>query len=346
MRKAFLIIFGILTALFIVITWPFAKAAFLAFTLAVIFAPFQRFVRERLRFPRYLAAIATTLIVGICVIIPLAVLIGVVVTQIGFFLQGIMLDVQAGSISDAFGQLVVGIHDWINNIWGQAPPTEEIQSTIVNALTEAVRKFYEFSPRVLSTTISVLANFFLMLVFLVVFLAEGGGLFDWVMETTPLEPHHRRELARDVRVTITSSIVAAIVTALAQGALLGLGFWKAGFGQPTGWALIAMILSLIPVIGAASCYITSAAVLFSTGDVKGAIAFLLFGIGIVSMVDNLIKPLIVRSGSRVHPLLLFVVLVGAVKFLGPIGILVGPVLLSIFLASLRIYRREFVNIVD
>lgn len=344
MRRAFLVLFAVLTALFAAITWPFAKAAFLAFTLAVIFAPVQRLARERLRLPRYLAATLTTLAVGICVVFPMAVLVGVVVTQISHFLQGVAAQAQSGGLSDAMGQLVVAVHGWIERLWGQAPTAAEIEASFRGALSEVVTKFYEFSPRVLSTTISIVVNFVLMLLFLVVFLAEGGALFDWLMETTPLAAEHRRELARDVRVTITTSLIAAILTAVIQGALLGFGFWMAGFDQPYGWALVAMILSLIPVIGAASCYITSTALLAATGHPQGAILFLLFGVVVVSGSDNVIRPLLFRGKMKMHPLLLFMVFIGAVKALGPIGLLVGPVLLSIFLASLRIYRREFVAV--
>lgn len=344
MRKTFLVLFVTMIAVFVVITWPFAKAAFLAFTLAVIFFPLQRLALERLRFPRYLAAVVTTLVVATCVIVPLVVLIGVVVTQIGHFLQGIETQLVGGSLSDTLGQLLAAIHDWIQRIWGGAPPIGELESAIMTGLTEAGKKFYEFSPRVLSTTISIVVNFLLMLVFLVVFLAEGGALFDWLMETTPLATEHRRELARDVRKTITTSIAAAVIIAVVQGALLGIGFWVAGFGQPYGWMLIAMILSLIPVVGASSCYVTSTILLLASGNVQGAILFFLYGLVIVSGVDNVLRPIIVRGSSRMHPLLLFVVLIGAVKLFGPIGLLVGPVLLSIFLVTLRIYRREFVQL--
>lgn len=343
MRKAFLVLFAVLTALFVAICWPFAKAAFLAFTLAVIFHPLQRLAVTRLKLPRYIGATATTVVVAVCVIFPMAVLIGVVVTQIGYFLQGVAVQVQGGSFSDTVGQLLIVVHDWIERIWGSAPSMEELKGTLMTGVQEVARWFYDFSPRVLTTTLSVLANFVLMLLFLVVFLAEGGGLYGVIMESTPLSTEHRVELARDVRLTIITSIAAAVITAMVQGTLLGFGFWVAGFSQPTSWGLIAAILSIIPIIGASSCYLTATALLFAAGNVKGALLFLIFGLVVVSGVDNVIRPLVVRGASRMHPLLLFVVLIGGVRLFGPIGILVGPVLLSIFLASLRIYRREFVQ---
>lgn len=343
MRIAFLVLFTALTVLFIIITLPFMKAMFLAFTLTVIFYPLHRFLMEK-RIPRYVAAFLSTLIVALCVILPFAVLSGIVVTQIGHFIQNISAQLEKGLFATTIQSLITIVHDSVNRVLGSAPSAYDLQQALFSAIRNIGEKFYYLSPRVLTTTLSIVANFLLMLLFLVVFFAEGGRLYDWLMETSPISPDHRKELARDVRLTITSSIVAAIVTSIAQGFLLGIGFKMAGFGEPYSWALIAMIVSLIPVIGASSCYITASILLFSWGNVKGGLLFLLYGITIVSSIDNIIRPIIVRSSSRMHPLLLFVTLIGSIKLFGPIGLLVGPVLLSIFLASLRIYRREFAQI--
>lgn len=344
MRIAFLVLFAVLTVIFAVVTWPFAKAAFLAFTIALIFFPMHRMAMEKLKLPRYLSAILTTLVVSICVIFPLAVLGAVVVTRIGHFLQDITSQAEIGTLVESVGPILSSISNWIERMVGSAPSVEDLEGAFLGVFKEAGRKFYEFSPRVLSTTASLVGNFLLTLLFLAVFLAEGGNLYGWLMETTPLSPGHRKVLARDVRLAITSSIIAALVTAVVQGTLLGAGFWLAGFNQPYSWGLVATILCLIPVIGAASCYITATVLLVSAGRIEAGIIFLVFGIGIVSFADNVVKAIVVRGTSRMHPLLLFVTLIGAVRLLGPIGLLVGPVLLAIFLASIRIYRSEFMEI--
>lgn len=340
----FLVLFAALTGLFIVITWPFAKAAFLAFTLAVIFFPLHKFILVKCHIPRYIAAVATTAVVGVCVIVPFAVLSGIVITKISQFLQTFASQIEIGTFSNTMQSFLSGLHDAITRLLGSAPTIDDLRGALLDTMKEAGRKFYDLSPRVLTTTVSIAANFILMLVFLIVFLAEGGRLYDWLMETAPISSDHRKELARDVRITITSSIAAAIVIAIVQGGLLGIGFWVAGFEQPYSWALVAMILALIPVVGAVSCYITATALLVSTGDIKGALMFFLYGAVVVSSIDNVVRPIVLRHSSQMHPLLLFVMIIGSAKLFGPIGLLVGPVLLSIFLASLRIYRREFAEI--
>lgn len=343
MRTAFVVFFALLTLLFMWVTWPFAKSAFLAFTFAIIFFPVYRYARGKTGINRYVVATAVTLLIGVCVVIPLVVLGTVFVTKIATFLQDFSAQLTRGSFSETFQQVVAFIHDIIYRVTDSAPSAEDISASLTKALQSAGMKFYEFSPKMLSTTISIIVNFLLMLLFLVVFLAEGETLETWLMETVPLSSAHWKELARDVRISITSSIIAAVVIAVIQGVFLGLGFKVAGFQHVIGWSLVAIFLSLIPVVGASSCYITASILLFASGDGKGAILFLVYGFGFISVIDNFIRPVIVRSSSRMHPLLIFVTLIGAVRLLGPIGLLVGPVLLAIFLSSLRIYRREFAN---
>ncbi|MBI4126604.1 MAG: AI-2E family transporter [Deltaproteobacteria bacterium] len=342
-RVGFLLLFGAIVVLVGVIAWPFVKAAFLAFTLSILFAPLYRFAREKCRLHRYIASIATTIAISVCVLLPLTVMATIVITQAGHFLQGFIAQVEVGSLADAIGTYLASIHHSIENLIGQAPPLDDVRGAIFGALKTGAAKLYQFSPQVLSTTFSVVGNFFLMLLLLAVFFAEGERLLELLREMVPISSDHWRELANEVRITIASSLSAALITAFVQGSLLGLGFWIAGFHQPYGWWLVAVILSIIPVIGAASCYLTATFLLLSMGNTNAAIIFLLYGFGVVSMIDNVIRSVVVRSTVRIHPVLLFLILLGAVNLAGPIGIVAGPVLLAIFLAALRIYRREFTH---
>lgn len=342
-RLGFLLLFAALVVLIGVIAWPFVTAAFLAFTLSILFAPFYRFALEKCRLHRYVASIATTIVISVCVLLPLAVMGTIVITQAGHFLQGFITQAEVGSLADSIGTYLAGIHHSVENLIGQAPPLDDVRGAIFGALKTGAEKLYQFSPRVLSTTLSVVGNFFLTLLLLIVFFAEGARLVEFMREIVPISSDHWRELSNEVRITIASSLSAALITSIAQGSLLGLGFWAAGFHQPYGWWLVAIILSLIPVIGAASCYLTATFLLLSMGNTKAAIIFLLYGFGVVSTIDNVIRSIVVRSTVRIHPVLLFLILIGAVNLVGPIGIVAGPVLLSIFLASLRIYRREFAH---
>ncbi len=341
MRQVFLVLLAVLTTAFIVVTWPFVQAAFVAATLAIIFWPLQRFLERHVGGHRTPAAVLSTLAIGLCVILPLAVMGSIIATKIGTFLQTVSAQLQGDQLSTAAREVVVWFRDWIERFGGSAPLAQEIQSALVAALRTAGNRLTEASPRVLSGTLLFIANFFVMFVFLFVFLAEGRRLSTWAEETVPLKKAHWREIARNVRIAITTSLVALIAIGVVQGSLLGIGFWIVGFEYAAGWWLVAMIVCIVPVVGAASTYLVASAVLYATGRPIAALLFLAFGVGIVSQVDLLIRSFVIRGSSRIHPVLLFVTLIGAVRLVGPIGVIAGPVLLVIFLAALRIYRREF-----
>jgi predicted PurR-regulated permease PerM len=97
----------------------------------------------------------------------------------------------------------------------------------------------------------------------------------------------------------------------------------------------------VPIIGAALSYIGVTIVLGAMGRWDAAVVFLLYGVVIVSSVDNVLRPLVMGQRMRVHPVLLFIALLGGVRAFGAIGMIAGPVLLAVFLAALRIYQREF-----
>lgn len=341
MNVSFLVFLGALTILFAVVAWPFAKAAFLAITLTIIIFPIYRAILKRLRNLRYLSAILTTVLTGALVIFPMVVISAIFITKLGHFVQGLSVDLGSGSLKESLTPFLTTIHDWVFNIVGSAPSVDELMTSLINSLKNVGKEIYEFSPHVISTTASIVINFFLMLLFVVVFLAEGGRLNNWILETSPLSTSHWKEIARNVRITITSSILAIFVIAFVQGSLLALGFWAAGFQNVYGWWLVAIFMSLIPVIGSPACYITAAVVLFTQGNNHGGVLFLIYGFGFISVIDNFIRPILVRGGVPMHPVLIFVALVGAVRFFGPIGLLVGPVLLSVFLSAINIYRREY-----
>ena len=344
-RVAFLIFFAVLTVLFLLIARPFAKAALLGATLAIVFSPLhQIFFKGRQQF-RYGTAFVTMLLVGACVILPVGVLGVVVVTKAGAFLQLVATQVETGLFSEKLALMFGTFRDGVEQLTGVSLSATELQQTVLKMLKMTGQGFYEFSPRMILRTASFIGNFFLMFLFLFVFLAEGNRLGDWLEETLPLSTAHWRELARDMRQIITSSLGASFFTGIAQGALLGLGFWVAGFQEPFDWGLVAMLACMIPMIGAASCYFTAALLLMTIGNLQGAILFLLYGVGVVSTVDNVIRTFLVRGSGKIHPMLLFVTLVGGVRLMGSIGLLAGPLILAAFLASIRIYRREFAKTV-
>jgi predicted PurR-regulated permease PerM len=134
---------------------------------------------------------------------------------------------------------------------------------------------------------------------------------------------------------------ATLVSAIAQGLLGGIGYYFAGLESI--WLLIiaTMLASLVPFVGATIVWIPCCIYLYYfKGSLSGAIFLAVYGFGVVSMVDNLIKPWILQGRTKLHPLLALLSVLGGVQALGPIGIFVGPMAVVFFQAALVMLQSE------
>ncbi len=172
-------------------------------------------------------------------------------------------------------------------------------------------------------------------------------LLDWprigrhLERLLPLDPSHTRALVAEFRDVGRRAFVGTVATALIQGILAGLGFAIFGVPHPvTGGAILA-VTSFIPVIGTLLVWVPAAVWLLTAGHL--ARALLLTGyclIVVMAANDYVIRPRLVGSSDGAHPLLTLVALIGGISVFGVAGVIVGPVILSLFVASARIYERE------
>jgi len=340
-RIAFLIFFGVLVAAFLYMAAPLMKAAFLALIIAIVFHPVYIFFLKLFRQHNYIAAVVTTILSFCVVLVPIVILVALLASNIVEFATKLAEQLQSGQFAPIVDHVGQTISRWLSMLPGGGEIAFDLRATIVSALKVVGGFLYQFSPKMLATTARLGINLVVLVIFLVAFFAEGSKLFAWLVRALPLSVSHQEEISREIRIMISAILLGMIATAIVQGLLIGLGFWIVGFPDSLMWCLIAILAAFIPIVGAASCYIGAVIVLLAMGRPHAAIIFLIYGILFVSSVDNFIKPFAMRGKMRVHPVLLFIALLGGVRAFGPIGIVFGPVLLAVFLASLRIYQREF-----
>ena len=133
-------------------------------------------------------------------------------------------------------------------------------------------------------------------------------------------------------------------TALAQGLLGALGYYLAGLEPVMLLMLITTTLALVPFVGAAAVWVPAALyLLFVQGHLGSGIFLIVYGTLVISMVDNIIKPLVLHGHSNLHPLWALLSVLGGVAALGPIGILVGPMVVAFLQTLLKILQRELSN---
>ncbi|HET7564600.1 MAG TPA: AI-2E family transporter [Gemmatimonadaceae bacterium] len=160
----------------------------------------------------------------------------------------------------------------------------------------------------------------------------------------PLLPfsHESTELLRERFGSVTDAmLLGTALTAVVQGAIIGAAFWLVGLSSPVFWGVVTAIASILPVLGSALVWVPGALVLLVGHRYGAALALVVIGAGLASNIDNVIRPIIYRRISDIHPLTTLVGAFAGVSLFGLVGLLLGPLAISYFFELLRIYEREY-----
>jgi predicted PurR-regulated permease PerM len=186
----------------------------------------------------------------------------------------------------------------------------------------------------------------IMIVSLFFLLAEGSKMLEALIQISPLEEQHVRELAKEFDRACRAIVSATLLSAIAQGLLAGIGFYFCGLRSSVALLmLLTMVLALVPFTGAAAVWIpVSLYLYFFQGNMTAAIGLAIYGTLVISASDNIIKPLVLHGQSKLHPLLALLSVLGGIQALGPIGIIVGPMVVVFLQTLLKILQRELMSI--
>lgn len=196
-------------------------------------------------------------------------------------------------------------------------------------------------PQILGATLSTAIAIIVMYFILFFMLTEGRKMESRFYEWAPLKDENLLLLRKDLNGMVLSNAIGIPLIALLQGIVALIGYLIIGVPEPLFWFVITSFTALLPVVGAALAYIPLALLLFASGDSVRGLIVLCFGLGVVGSVDNIFRFWLAKKLGDVHPLItVFGVIIG-VNMFGFIGIIFGPILISLFLVMIRIYANEF-----
>jgi len=174
-------------------------------------------------------------------------------------------------------------------------------------------------------------------------LRDGPRLRDEIRGVSPLSERQESLILDHLARTVKGVLQAMVVVPLAQGVLALGGFLLFGVPVPLLWSLMVVLAALIPLVGSPLGWVPACLYLFWNGETWQWVGMTLYGVLLISTIDNFAKPILLRDTAQIHPLLGFLSILGGVFAFGPLGFLVGPVILSLVLSALRIYRLDILR---
>ena len=216
----------------------------------------------------------------------------------------------------------------------------------VATIEEFVNWASGFTAKILVTgvqsIIGVVIGLFILVIALYYFLADGPAMVEAVMAVSPLDRRYEHELLQRFAEVSRAVVVATLVAAITQGVLAGVGYVYALPPEAPIFLLMALttVFALIPIFGAFAVWGCVCIWIYLQGEPVPAIGLAIYCTIVVSLIDNIMKPLILHGQSKLHPLLALLSILGGIEAFGPVGILVGPMLVSFLQALLNMLRKE------
>jgi predicted PurR-regulated permease PerM len=342
---AFFVLLTALLSLLFSLLEPFLRSFVWATILVMVFYPaYSLFLRLTGNRPNLSALLSTVLVVGFLVLPGFFIVVNLAreLPKAHAFLMTADWNQKGQWLVDRLRSLNVG--SWLQN-WGldanqsDAMLQDRVAGILQNLSQEVLKRF--------SFLLENMAFFALEAVFVCVavffFFRDGSRLAIKAIEFLPLEKHHQRKVAHTFSVTVTAVVRAIFITAFTEGILSTLGFAAAGVPLPVLLGLVVFVLSFIPFLGVTWVWVPAAAWLFSQGQTGAAVGFTLWG-AVLTAIDHLLRPWLIGKEAKLPLFWLFFTTIGGLKVYGLLGIFLGPIILSMGLAFLSIYREIYLNL--
>ena len=328
------IVFVLLAVVVAVLCWMVIKPLFgsiaWATAFAVVFYPVYQWLVKRTKRPS-LAAALTTLLVGIVLVTP-TVLIGHQIAQEAMAASQTVKK----SIEDNSWQKAVDRNPLVRSTFGWAG--------VVIDLKEQAAKLSEHVPKLVQKfalgSLAIASGTVIAMLFLFFFLRDRDEVLKTLRGLLPLSQEEDALMFKRIGDTLFAILFGTVVVAAVQGTLGGLMFWILDLPAPALWGCAMAAFAIVPMFGTAVIWLPAVAYLALEGETGKALALLAWGVLVISMIDNLLQPMIVEKRLHVHLVLVFISIVGGIYAFGGLGLILGPAILAVAIALLDIWRQR------
>lgn len=342
-RRRFFVVMLLVSVLLLgMLLRPLAYSLLLAAVLAGVLWPLQRYLTVRLRGRAQVSAgllVAATILALVGPITGfVAFVVDETVTGVAFLSETLRDQGVDGLLEHAPHPVRTVVHDALETLRKHA--STDVRAQLREKLNEQASKVAGALGGALAATWRVLFSATMMLIALFFLLVQGPDLVAWLDRILPLGPGQTQELLQEFKRTAYAVVVSTLVTAAVQAIAALVGYLIARVPHPVFFAGITFFGALIPAIGAAGFALAAAGLLVLMGHPYFALFLAIWAVTVVALVDNVVKPILLRGGMNMPGAVVFFALVGGLGSFGPIGLVLGPMIVAFFVALVRIHQRE------
>lgn len=333
----FTILIGISFLVFFVLK-PFIIPFIIAIILVHLFGPVYRMFLRITKKSEIISSALTCLCIALLILIPIITVSFLVVSEVQNIILYFSKDANAGktfveSINNALSLFPVLDKFDISKIINEQTIVNVAKSVSQNALTLFQGAYQGFSHLMFVIFAMFFSLFYLFM--------DGKKLMKRIMQLTPLRDSYEDILIEKFNSISRATLKGTTLVAIIQGTMGGILFWATGVSSPVFFGILMTLASVIPSVGSALIWLPVGIFMIILGHVNMGIVILLAGGLVIGSVDNFLKPRLVGKDTQIHPLLVLFSTLGGISLFGIVGFIVGPIVISLFMALWEIYSLEF-----
>ncbi|MAG20186.1 hypothetical protein CL618_02020 [archaeon] len=317
----FIVFFIIILILSYLLVKPFVSAVLTSVFLAYVFYPIYAKLNSKLK-KKNLSSFLMVILIILLIFIPLLFSINAIVREvINIYGTNINYDIIPDKLVNYFEK--INLKTYINNLVDQ----------FISYITKNIPNLFLFLPnKLLDFVISIFIMFFLF--------RDGKEIIEWFEDLIPLSKDQKKKFIDKFDNMSSAVVYGYLLTAFIQGLVAGVGFWLLGIPSPLLWGILTMIFGLIPFVGAVVVWLPLGLYQLLLGNVFTGVSILLFGALVISLIDNFLKPKLISKKTDIHPIVILLGVIGGLKVFGFIGLFIGPIILSMLIVFLELYKGE------
>jgi predicted PurR-regulated permease PerM len=311
---------GILLYLFYTVINPFLGLLIITIVFTILFYPLYGFLLKNRKINENIASLITVLASLLFVVLPLFGLLTLLVNEAVVFVRGFDSAALINQLSN------------LNNytLFGYTIDFKIIKNLFLSSLNSFAVTIAQSGGAILTKIFNSFGYFVVFITLFFYLLRDGKDLASQLSEFLPYSKSERKVLLNSFQDTTKTVVLGNLSLALASGLIAFIGFYLFGFGTPLIWAVVAIVFSFIPTLGPIILYLLGTVALFFSSPIIDPVLFILYFIFLEIIIkDNFIKPKVLDSKIKSHPVLVLLSIFGGVSAFGSIGLLYGPLILTI-----------------
>lgn len=323
---------------------PFWHTIILACIFAGLCHPIYALIKRKTGWPDYLASAGTLALLVLLICMPLVMFITQLIPQATSSIRELAQWLSSAHLDSLVNDKIFPWLTWLNEelTWLELDVVD-LRNSLMNYSRTAGQKLVGWGTGLVFDSISIFVNFILMLLIMFFLLKDGESMVNTLRGLTPLRNEQEDNIIQGLRRMANAVLVGGFSVAAIQGFVGGIGLAIVGI-KPLFWGTVMVAAALVPIVGTGLVWVPAVIYLLLNGETGYAIFLLVWCGGLVTTIDSLLRPIIMRGSSKISLLFLFMSVFGGIQAFGALGIIYGPMILSFVLAMIDIYSKEYSDI--